>query len=223
MTRLSAGQATKLMAIVKATQSPDGFVYMTPANVKVLVDGGYAECNNGMTNPDNPKEVAVRATETGVNYSPASGAIEPAAQPEGTKTVENSPFAIIDNVTVPPIKRNSGGSSQYPFDALQVGQGFFVPATDAMPNPGTSLASTVSSASKRYAIENGTRTINRKATAETAEAMGVAVGEMGKVEVTAYAYHRKFVVRGVEDGKDYGQPGVKGAIVTRIAVGGGAE
>jgi len=110
-------------------------------------------------------------------------------------------FAVESGVPIPAIKRQGAATSIYPFDALEVGQSFFVPATDEMPNPGKSLASTVSSASKRYATENGTRTINRK---------NKETGEMEPVEVPAYKYDRKFMVRTVEEN------GVKGARVWRI-------
>lgn len=196
MTNLSKGQADKLANIVAATQSEAGMCYMTEKSVQLLVDAGYVECNITMTDPDDAKKVAVRATPTGMAYE------ETPTTTEGTKTM-NSPFAIDDGVAIPAIKRSGSATSIYPFDALEVGQSFFVPATEDMPNPGKSLASTVSSASKRYATQNGTRTINRR---------NKETGEMEPVEVPAYDYERKFMVRSVEEN------GIKGARVWRVEV-----
>lgn len=202
MSTISANQAKKLAEIVEATtDAARGFVYMTEKSVKVLVDAGYAECNKEIT--DGAGNIAVRATKAGLEYGTA-----PAATEEGTTTMNTEAtaapaaprsFAIETGVAIPSIKRSGAAASIYPFDKLEVGQSFFVPATDEMPNPGKSLASTVSSASKRYATENGTREINRKVD-----------GVMTKVTVPAYDYERKFVVRSVEEN------GVKGARVWRV-------
>lgn len=200
MTKVSKAQADKLATIVAATNSDAGMCYMTEKSVQVLVDAGYVECNIAMTDPNDAKKVAVRATQTGVAYEH-----DAPATTEGTTTMESpaTAFAIEDDVKIPAIKRTGSATSVYPFDALVVGQSFFVPATDEMPNPGKSLASTVSSASKRYATENGTRTINRR---------NKKSGEMEQVEVPAYDYERKFMVRSVEEN------GVKGARVWRVEV-----
>lgn len=92
-------------------------------------------------------------------------------------------FAVEDNVPMP---TGSGrGGNVYPFDALEVGQSFFVPNSDEKPNAAKSLASTVSSATSRYAVpsEDGATKINKK-------------GETVPVMVKT----RKFVVRSVEGG-----------------------
>lgn len=202
MLNMSKAQLDKLASIVEATNSETGFVYMTPKNVKLLLDADYVECNEQMTDGN---KVAVRATKSGVaalEAAQAEAATGPATE-EGTTTMDNtaSEFAIDDGVAIPAIKRSGAATSRYPFDALGVGQSFFVPATEDMPNPGKSLASTVSSASKRYATENGTRTINRR---------NKETGELEPVEVPKYDYERKFMVRTVEEN------GVKGARVWRI-------
>lgn len=211
MTNLSKAQIVKLGEIVAATQAgTPGFLYMTEKSVKILLDADYVECNTQMTDGN---KVAVRATKSGADAYEAAQAEgagtdetptgeTPSATNEGTRTM--NAFAIDNAVPIPAIKRSGAATSIYPFDALAVGQSFFVPATEDMPNPGKSLASTVSSASKRYATENGTRTINRK---------NKETGEMEPVEVPAYTYERKFMVRTVEEN------GVKGARVWRIEVG----
>ena len=205
MTKLNKVQGDMLAKVVEATlDEGQGFVYLKPgATVKFLCEAGLAESNPEMTDGD---KIAVRATNAGVDkhregdtVEPATETAAPSAPNEGNNTM--SQFNIDTGVPIPAIKRSGAATSIYPFDALEVGQSFFVPATDEMPNPGKSLASTVSSASKRYATENGTRTINRK---------NKDTGEMEPVEVPAYTYERKFMVRTVEEN------GVKGARVWRI-------
>lgn len=200
MIELNEDQVSTLANIVSATASEAGMCYMDEESAQVFVDADLAECNINLTNPNSPMQFAVRATATGMAYDFTSLATE-----KGTNTVENpaTQFAIEDDVKIPAIKRKGPANSVYPFDALEVGQSFFVPATEDMPNPGKSLASTVSSASKRYATENGTRIINRR-NRET--------NEMHQVEVPAYEYERKFIVRTVEEN------GVKGARVWRIDI-----
>lgn len=201
MSQLSANQMAKLGKIVEATQNPDtGYVHMSVKSVQILLDAGMVECNNEITDAQgNP---AVRATPEGINTmnTPAETAAEAPA----------SEFKIDTGIPVPTIRRAGSATSKYPFDDLPVGGSFFVPATEDMPNPGKSLASTVSSASKRYATKNGTRTINRKADEALAAERGVEVGTMVPVEVDAYDYERKFIVRSVEEN------GVSGARVWRI-------
>lgn len=205
MTNLSKAQTDKLITVRDATDSDAGFVYMTPKSVKLLVDAGYAECNTSMTDGD---KVAVRITQSGVEWLAAPAPSDAPNQGIEPMNTEAPAFAIDDGVAIPAIKRAGTGSSTYPFADLAVGQSFFVPATEDMSNPGKSLASTVSSASKRYATQNGVRTINRR---------DKETGEMGTVEVPAYNYERKFMVRSVEEN------GAKGARVWRVAIEDGGE
>lgn len=77
-------------------------------------------------------------------------------QPQTASNVKG--FEIENNVPVPEKARRSGPSGKYPFDALEVGQSFFIPATDDKPEPWKSLQSTVAAAQRRFAVEEGTRT-----------------------------------------------------------------
>ena len=112
-----------------------------------------------------------------------------------TKKVKTM-FQIEDNVPVPAISGRGSGGNMYPFEAMAVGQSFFVPNSESKPNAAKSLASTVSSATARYAVpaEDGSTKTNKK-------------GEVVPVMVET----RKFVVRSVEE------DGVKGARVWRTA------
>ena len=122
--------------------------------------------------------------------APAEAAAPAPAQAAATPVAAGS-FAIVDAVPMPAARR-FGKASVYPFDALAVGQAFFVPATEDRPKPSKSMASTVNSATARYAVE---------------EPAG-----SGKFKET-----RKFNLRHVPDGAAFGYPGVSGAGVWRTA------
>ena len=171
----------------------------TPAAVHgPLVEAGLVEINPAMVNEAG--EIATRATQAGIE-SLDSGAIvvdnatsETAAtgKTEKLKTM----FQIENDVPVPAISGRGRGGNVYPFEVLAVGQSFFVPNSESKPNAAKSLASTVSSATARYAVpaEDGSTKTNKK-------------GEVVPVMVET----RKFVVRRAEE------DGVKGARVWRTA------
>ena len=122
-------------------------------------------------------------------------------------------YAIITNAVLPPSRRgqNLGGGGapvKYPFDALEVGGSFFVPATDKRPDPLKVLGATVSSANMRYAVETGEmRTVMRAKRGEKNRAVRDEQGEkiMETKQVPVYEFKRKFEIRGVEAGKEYGE------------------
>lgn len=172
----TANQKDLLSTIVDATNSPDGFTYVSEAKAKPLVDRGLIELNAGLKNDDG--HMAARATAAGVDL--IAGNV-PEAKNEAAPTTQANPvptqvaaqvveatapattsFAIDDDVPMAAASRRGRGAL-YPFDALEVGQSFHVPATAERPNPAKSLASTVSSANKRYAvIVPGATRVDRK-------------------------------------------------------------
>lgn len=90
--------------------------------------------------------VQVFATSLGIA---ASGVTPAAAVSEATA---KTTFAIEQGIAIPEPKQRGGlKGDTYPFALLKVGQSFFLPATEAKPNPAKGLASTVSSANRRYA------------------------------------------------------------------------
>ena len=127
-----------------------------------------------------------RATPAGIAKA-AEGqapAAAPAAKPQ---------FQLDSGIALPAIVGRGRTATTYPFDEMTVGQSFFVAATADKPTPAKSLASTVSSATARYAVEvPGETVVNRK---------GKTVPKMNE--------QRKFVVRAVEEN------GVKGARIWR--------
>lgn len=102
-----------------------------------------------------PAEVAPVA----VAVPALAAAVADAAAPVVHRTVTKPPeggFRLVAGVAPPPVTRGFGSrASVYPFASLEVGISFFVPANDVRPNPAKSLASTVNSATARYAIEDG--------------------------------------------------------------------
>ena len=175
----------------------------TPAAVHgSLVEAGLVEINPAMVNEAG--EIATRATQAGIESldsgaivvdnatTEVNSAIAETGKTEKVKTM----FQIEDNVPVPAISGRGSGVKVYPFDQLEVGQSFFVANDESKPNAAKSLASTVSSATARYAVpaEDGSTKTNKK-------------GEVVPVMVKT----RKFVVRRAEE------DGVKGARVWRTA------
>ena len=175
----------------------------TPAAVHgPLVEAGLVEINPAMVNEAG--EIATRATQAGIE-SLDSGAIvvdnattEANSETAATGKTEKvkTMFQIENGLPVPAIFGRGIGGNVYPFEVLAVGQSFFVPNSESKPNAAKSLASTVSSATARYAVpaEDGATKTNKK-------------GEVVPVLVET----RKFVVRSVKEN------GVKGARVWRTA------
>lgn len=166
--------AIDLKNIVDA--GPDG-MYVPAEIAKPLAEAGFIDVHPV---PNEAGEVAVRATAAGIaqvgQAVPGTVEIAPVA-------VAAPAFKIEDAVPIPaPIGRGRSGS-KYPFDALEVGQSFFVPDSAEQPDAAASLASTVSGATQRYATDHATETKTVK----------------GKT-VPKKVYSRKFALRKVEGG-----------------------
>ena len=179
------------------------------------------EVNMGAPNPEDVSRVAVRLSEAGAAYLSAG-----MSKAEPVKT-NGSQFAVISGAVLPPSKRGTGlrggGAPKiYPFDDLQVGQSFFVPVSEKHPDPVKTLGSTVSSANMRFAEETGeTKVVERskrgKGNKLELDANGNKIIE--KKEVPVYKFTRKFEIRGVEKGKQYGSwvADQNGALIARTA------
>ena len=175
LTKKQQGEFASLSEAINA--SADGFIMAAPKAVEPFVKAGLVETNETIS--DDAGNIAVR--------------LKP--ETEGTKTMnETKPaasapvatsFAIEDNVPMPTASGRGRGGNVYPFDQMEVGQSFFVPNSEDKPNAAKSLASTVSSATARFAVpsEDGATKVNKK-------------GEIVPVMVET----RKFVVRSVEGG-----------------------
>lgn len=175
--------------------SPEQFIYADEKSIAVFEKEGLVEVNRSMTDANGA--VAVRLTDASQGSNPQAEGSN--AQAEGgtkaPKSTTSNEFAIDDNVPVPAVSHSGGGrSAKYPFDQLQAGQSFFVGNSEKMPDAAKSLASTVTTANKRYAEADpsGATRVNRRGN-----------------EVPVEIFTRRFVVRGVTEN------GVEGARVWR--------
>lgn len=150
-------------------------LYTMPEVHNPMVAAGTVEINPSMV--DENGAVATRATQKGID--------EVTAAPTETKSASavKSAYAIDNDIAMPTASGRGRTSNTYPFDNLEVGQSFFVANSEDKPNAAKSLASTVSSATARYAEEiPGETKTNRK-------------GET----VPAVRETRKFMVRAVDE------------------------
>src|ERR1044072_4568348 len=162
------------MAEVIEKTAAGSFVYTAAESHAEALAAGLVEVNESMTNEAG--EIATRATEKGIASMSQN---EQKSAPAAKQT-----FQIEDGIELAPVVGRGRGAETYPFDQLKVGQSFFVPNTPEKPNVAKSLASTVSSGSRRYATESeGETRVDRKG------------NTVPKLE-----YSRKFVVRAVEGG-----------------------
>lgn len=190
----STAKAAAAVGINEIVAAGANGLYTSPEVHSSLVEEGLVEINPSMTNEAG--EIATRATQKGIDSvntpKTETGTAEASATPSAPAAA--SSFVIEDDVPMPAVSGRGRGGNTYPFEQLEAGQSFFVPNTEAKPNAAKSLASTVSSATSRYAVpaEDGATKLNRN-------------GE----EVPVMVETRKFVVRSVEEN------GVKGARVWR--------
>lgn len=202
-----------LATIVSATNA-GSFVYTAAAVHAPMIEAGLAEVNPDIKNEAG--EIATRATIKGietVNSQQTQNAASPAA------TVAPSAFKLETGVALPAITGRGRIAKVYPFDEMQPGQSFFVANTDKKPNAGKSLASTVSSATNRYAVatgENKTVVVKQYQLDASGKRAKDAAGKLIVIGTTTEVRPvmkevRKYVVRSVTEN------GVAGARVWRTA------
>ena len=205
-TKKSAGKKTAATVVViglaEIVAAGANGMYVPESVYAPLVEAGLVEINPGMT--DENGNVATRATQKGIESLDSAATVADNATSEATSATAatgetqkvKTMFKIEDGIAIPTISGRGRGGNVYPFDQLEVGQSFCVANSEDKPNAAKSLASTVSSATARYAVasEDGATKTNKK-------------GETVPVTVET----RKFVVRSVEEN------GVKGARVWRTA------
>lgn len=198
-----------LIATIAAAMAADPFYALaTEKEAKELTDGGLAEFNPDIRDGD---KIAIRLTDEGLKMADASNTDNSNSTDTGSTATAAIGFAIIGDAKLPGASRGGRNGPVYPFDDLNVGQSFFVPATDDKPEPAKSIASTATSAAKRFAKP-------------VTNADGSAVMEEYTVKgVTKtrekFEYTRKFAVKSVEAGKVYGAwtAPSNGALVQRTA------
>lgn len=215
----------KLLAEIVANDAAGKPSYVS-ADAKPLVDAGYIEVNLEVKNPANPSQVLCRSTDAG-KAKVASGTTQEAPKPAGSHAM------LVTGAVLPPAKKRgntagSGAPTKYPFADLEVGGMFFSPNSDhAKGDAVKALGSTVSAQNDKYAeaiVENGvvkTKTVTRAVRdKQTKKAVLNADGskQTETVELPVKKYNRKFTIRPVEGGKNYGSwtAPADGALVARI-------
>jgi hypothetical protein len=193
-----------LAMIVSATQSEQGFMFASKEAAAPFLNDNppLAEMNEGVVNPGNATEFAVRATAEGINRMNTTTDSNAAPVPTQGSTATGKPSFAIETIDAPTSKpRGGGGVNIYPFDDLPAPAAdgkvaaFFVPATDSKPKPWESLQSAVSAATRRYATKTGEKAFTKADGSEGTRA--------------TYDYTRKFKLSEGE------RQGVKGAWVSR--------
>lgn len=126
-----------------------GYDFVTQDEGASLVGAGLIDINPEITNGNGG--VAAILTEAGAKLVAEQSADDNTAKAAAAK------FEIDSDVPLAPKKGGGGGGqtreSIYPFDALQVGQSFHLPVTSAMPKPNRTIASAVSLAMAKHAVE----------------------------------------------------------------------
>lgn len=187
------------------------------AEVLLLHNPPLIEINIHEPDPSDQTKVKCRVTTAGASFLTAN------QNPVIEKVENKMSYEIIDDAELPPIKRGGGGGgapTKYPFDQLDVGKSFFVPATAKLPNPLKTLGSTISSANHRYATVTGEKTVERSKRGARNKLVLDANGNkiMETKNVPTYEFTRKFTIRGVKSGVEYGKwvAPADGALIARV-------
>lgn len=183
------------------------------------------EINPAVTDPNDGTKIAARALPAAKDYLAAN---------TGNDTVKSaSNYSVITNAVLPPSKKRgntsgSGAPTKYPFANLEVNGMFFSPNSEHKKGDAVkALSSTVSAQNDKYSEQNVkdgvpevktvTRAVRDKKTKKA------QIGPDGKkvtetVSLPVKKYLRKFTIRPVEAGKNYGawQAPADGALIARI-------
>ena len=221
-----------LLAQIVAATDNGSFVYSSAAAHQPMLANvpSLVEVNTQMVNPADATQFATRATSDAKAFLAATPAVvagnAPATHSEAHK------YEIITGATLPePKKRGnsfgSGAPTKYPFADMPVGGAFFSANSEHVKsNAVKALGSTVSSQNRKYAepvVENGevkTKTIKQAIRDENnkpkLDGNGKKITELKVIPVLKY--NRKFTIRPVEGGKNYGTftAPADGALIARV-------
>ena len=207
---LKKASVSLLATIATAMAAEPFYALATEKEAKELIDGKLAEFNPDIRDGD---KIAIRLTDEGLKANSemnTSTTGNDANANTGNAPAAASSFAIIDGAALPSAARGGRNGPVYPFDDLNVGQSFFVPATADKPEPAKSIASTATSAAKRFATP--VKNPDGSAVMETYKVRGVEKTR------EKFEYTRQFAVKSVEKGKTYGSwvAPENGALVQRV-------
>lgn len=205
--------------ILKAIAASTDTFYISKDDGLPLLNANLIEVNGEMLDANG--NAAARLTEAGQALLDKSASN--AAPGVTTDAPKASAYGIITNAVLPASKRGGkggGAPTQYPFADLPVDGSFFVPVSEKHPDPVKTLGSTVSSANMRFAVDTGEKKTVKRAKRDGRKALRDAAGNkiVESVEVPVYKFERKFSIRGVEKGKQYGEwvAPEDGALIARI-------
>jgi len=212
-----------LLSKIVAETDKGGFLYVSQVEGQPMVanDPPLIIVNTGLVDPTDGTKCAAKATDAAKAYLAAQAAAPVAEAPK-------SNYAIITNAVLPPAKKRgntsgSGAPTKYPFAELQLNQTFFSANSEHKKNDAVkALGSTVSAQNDKYSEPTGemktvTRAVRDPATKKA------KIGADGKketetVQLPVKKYTRKFTIRPVEGGKNYGAwtAPADGALIARI-------
>jgi len=172
--KLTQASITLLAAIIAATdangfESGCGYVAASYPAGKALIENGLIDVNADVKNEAD--EIGARPSVAGREYA-KSGVLPTDDIAGDNKTETKGPvvrksFEIEEALPLPP-KTRAPVEQLYPFDALQVGQSFFVANSDVKSGAAfKTLQSTVNSANARYSEETGETRPNKRDPSKT--------------------------------------------------------
>ena len=208
-----------LREIVAATQE-GSFAYTSEEVYEKLIEHGFIEINNEIK--DETGDVAARATQAGIDYASEvlnTGGLhlESASQvgligeradalaKETAEHIAKTKASVVIEKGVPLPGKGCAFVQRrqaFPFDELDIEDSFFIKSTESKPEPWKSYASTVSNATRSFAVPDpsGEMVVSRK-------------GQ----KVPKLVQTRKFVIRAVEETDAETGEVVVGARVWRVA------
>lgn len=209
---------TLLSAIAQANAAGQ-FIYVSQADGLPLVQHQppLIDVNPAMVDPNDPAKFAAKVTDAGQ-------AMLNAPQAQGNAAPVASQFGIIKGAVLPEAKKRFGGGGAptvYPFETMEIGDSFFVPVSEKHPDPLKTLGSTVSSINHKYSTETG-ETRTKKVAKRGDDKKPVLDADGNKVMVDTVVKlrkpERKFTIRAVEAGKDYGsfKAPANGVLIARV-------
>lgn len=209
-----------LLSQIVAATNANSFVYTSPTAHQVMTSHNppLVEVNPTMVDPNDPTKFATRATVAAVEHLIKHQANGHEANDSAPTTVASNPYAIIKGAILPePKKRGnsfgSGAPTKYPFATMEVGDSFFEPNSKHEKGDAVkALGSTVSSQNRKNAepiVEHGEpkmKTVKRAVRDEDKKAKLDAHGKKitEVVVLPVLKYNKKFTIRPVEAGKNYG-------------------
>lgn len=214
--------------VTSLVNAPEGTVmYVSQVQGQPLLahNPPLIEINPAIVDPTDGTKVACRATPAAKDWL-AAQTVSNGATVVTEKAAGN--YALIAGAELPPAKKRgntsgSGAPTKYPFAEMEVGAMFFSANSEHKHGDAVKgLSSTVSAQNDKYSEPTGekrtvTRAVRDKQTKKAKlNPDGSKVTET--VELDVKKYNRKFTIRPVEGGKNYGSwtAPANGALIARI-------